>query len=271
MAHETEDTTHHPSFNQYVLIAIILFAITIVEFLLIWDRAGIVDHLGPSKIPLLVLLSAIKFAIVIMFYMHLKFDNRLLGSVFVAGLALAFLVGIAVISTFVGFEGEQRFYAAQNAVPYVEHEAEEESTTSSETATETTETTETETPPVAAGPVTFEISAKGEELAFDTASITADSGAEVTITFTNPASFNQHNLVIVAAGDKDAVASDGIPAGADNDYVQPGDSRVIANTKLLAAGKNGEVTFTAPAAGAYQFVCTFPGHNFTMFGDFTVK
>ncbi|MQG10722.1 MAG: hypothetical protein FI716_04395, partial [SAR202 cluster bacterium] len=157
MAHETEHTSHHPSFNQYVLIAIILFAITIVEFLLIWDRANIVDHLGPSKIPLLVFLSAIKFAIVIMFYMHLKFDNRLLGSIFVAGLVLAFIVGIAIISIFMGFEGDQRSFAAQNAVPYVEHEAEEESTTSSET----TESTEAETPPVAAGPVTFQISAKG--------------------------------------------------------------------------------------------------------------
>ena len=129
MAHETEHTSRHPTFNQYVVIAIILFAITIVEFLLIWDRAGIVDSLGPSKIPVLVLLSAIKFAIVIMFYMHLKFDNRLLGSIFIAGLLLAFLIGIAVISTFVGFEGDQRLYAELNAVPYEEHEAAVESTT----------------------------------------------------------------------------------------------------------------------------------------------
>ena len=175
MAHETEHTSHHPSFNQYVLIAIILFAITIVEFMLIWDRAGIVDNLGPSKIPLLVFLSAIKFAIVIMFYMHLKFDNRLLGSIFVAGLLLAFLVGIALIGLFVGFGGGQRSYAELNAVPYVEHhEAEEETTTSA-----TSETTET--PPVAAGPVAIAIGAVGETLAFNTTSISADSGSEESI------------------------------------------------------------------------------------------
>jgi len=268
MAHETEHTTHHPSFNQYVLIAIILFAITIVEFLLIWDKAVIVDYLGPSKIPLLVFLSAIKFAIVIMFYMHLKFDNRLLGSIFIAGLVLAFIVGIAVISTFVGFEGEQRSFAAQNAVPYVEHEEAEETTAPGEK--ETTETTETKAPPAATGPVAIAVSAKGDELTFDTDSITVDSGANITITFTNPSTFNQHNLVIVQAGTKDAVATDGITQ-ADNDFVPPGDPRVIANTNLLAAGASGEVTFTAPAAGAYQFVCTFPGHNFTMFGDFTIN
>jgi len=43
MAHETQQDIHHPSTKQYVLIAIILFAITIVEFLLIWDRVGIQD------------------------------------------------------------------------------------------------------------------------------------------------------------------------------------------------------------------------------------
>ena len=32
----------------------------------------------------------------------------------------------------------------------------------------------------------------------------------------------------------------------------------------------GGADFIAPPAGPYQFVCTFPGHNFTMFGDFIV-
>ena len=265
MAHETEQTSHHPSFNQYVLIAIILFAITIVEFMLIWDKAGIVDSLGASKIPLLVGLSAVKFAIVIMFYMHLKFDNRLLGSIFIAGLVLAFLVGIALMGLFVGFGGGQRQYAELNAVAYVEHEAEEESTTSAES------TTETETPAVAAGPVAIAIGAVGETLAFNTTSISADSGSEVTITFENPSANNQHNLVIVKDGTKDAVAADGTTAGPTNNWVKPGDDRVIANTELLNPGTSGEVTFTAPAPGTYQFVCTFPGHNITMFGEFTVN
>ena len=111
MAHEIEHTANHPTFKQYVVIAIILFAITIVEFVLIWERAYIVDYLGASKVPLLIALSAVKFAIVIMYYMHLKFDPRFFGTVFIAGLALAFLVGIALIGLFVGFGGEPRGYA----------------------------------------------------------------------------------------------------------------------------------------------------------------
>ena len=46
---------------------------------------------------------------------------------------------------------------------------------------------------------------------------------------------------------------------------------ILASTGLLDPGATEQVSFTAPAPGTYQFVCTFPGHNFSMFGDFTVK
>ncbi|PKB78299.1 MAG: hypothetical protein BZY88_19205 [SAR202 cluster bacterium Io17-Chloro-G9] len=116
---------HHPTFRQYLLVATVLFVITIVEFLLIWPRAGIVDSLGASKIPLLVVLSAIKFAIVIMFYMHLKFDNRLFGTIFLAGLGLGFAVVVAVLVLFFALEGEPRAYAEARAVAYDEHGVEQ--------------------------------------------------------------------------------------------------------------------------------------------------
>ena len=45
---------------------------------------------------------------------------------------------------------------------------------------------------------------------------------------------------------------------------------VLVNTDLLDPGATGEIKFEAPAAGTYQFVCTFPGHGATMFGDFVV-
>ena len=263
MAHQTEHTGNHPTFKQYVLIAIVLFAITIVEFLLIWDRAGIEDNLGATKIPLLVGLSAIKFAVVIMFYMHLKFDNRLFGTVFLAGLALAFMVGIALLGLYVAYDGSQRTFAQVNAVAYVEHE--EETTTPSTGAGSKTET------PVVAGPVAITIGADGDGLAFDVASLSAKSGDEVTVTFSNPSTVNSHNFVIVQNGTKDDVAADGTIAGAGNDWVKPDDARVVAHTVLIGPGGEAKVTFTAPAPGTYQFVCTFPGHNFIMFGDFLVN
>ena len=91
------------------------------------------------------------------------------------------------------------------------------------------------------------------------------------MTFNNSSSVNTHNWAMVEAGTKDAVATDGLAAGQDNNWLPVDDSRVIGATILLGPGESGQATFTAPAAGAYQFVCTFPGHNFTMFGEFTVN
>ena len=125
-SHQEGQQGHHPTFKQYVLVAVILFVITIVEFLLIWPRAGIVETLGYSKIPVLAILSAVKFAIVIAFYMHLKFDNRLLTWVFLAGLFLAFGVGLSLLGLFFALGGQPRAYALERAIPYDAHAAEQE-------------------------------------------------------------------------------------------------------------------------------------------------
>lgn len=251
-----ENESHHPSFMQYVVVAIILFAVTIVEFLLIWDRVGIDDDLGASKIPILIILSAFKFAVVILFYMHLKFDANLFSLLFVSGLALGLIVGIALLGIFFTFEGKPREYALANAIPYV-HEGED-----AEHAGEGSEIP-------AGGPVDLSVGVVGDALQFDIASMEASAGSEITITFNNISTVNQHNLVVVQAGTKDEVATAGIGAGADNDWVPPGDERVLFNSKLLDPGETQVLEFTL-AAGEYTFVCTFPGHNITMFGDFTV-
>ena len=279
----------HPSFRQYVGIAVILFAITIVEFVLIYDKAGIDVHLGESKIPLLIALSAVKFAIVIMFYMHLKFDNRLLSGIFLAGLALAFAVGIALIGLFVTFGAEPRAFAEANAVPYIEEHDEEHEPEGGETtepeeegaapveqepaATSQEETTAAVEPESKASPVAtpgaVTIGALGDALEFDQASLDASAGAEVVLGFTNGSTINQHNWVLVQAGIEDAVSADGVLAGPANDWISPDDARIIAHTSLLDPGESEEIRFTLQA-GTYKFVCTFPAHNLTMFGDLVV-
>jgi len=125
-------------------------------------------------------------------------------------------------------------------------------------------------PPAAPAGAKLEISVNGDALTFSTDNLTAISGSEVVLALNNVSGINQHNWVLVQDGTKDAVSADGTGAGPGNDWVKPGDDRVIANTKVLGANSTGEVTFTAPAPGTYQFVCTFPGHNFTMFGNFKV-
>ncbi len=115
--------SRHPTFMQYVTIAIVLFVITIVEFLIILpeDWQGQAWTLAP-----LIILSCIKFAIVIMFYMHLKFDNQLFSWIFLAGLALGLAVVIAVLGLFFALNGAPRAYAVANAIPYVHVEKGEE-------------------------------------------------------------------------------------------------------------------------------------------------
>ena len=76
----------HPQTREYVVIAAILTVITIVEVAIFY-----IQPLKESAIfvPLLLVLSAAKFALVAMFYMHLKFDGRLLTTLFVGPLVIA--------------------------------------------------------------------------------------------------------------------------------------------------------------------------------------
>jgi len=121
------------------------------------------------------------------------------------------------------------------------------------------------------GAASLAIDVDGDNLKFNTDSLSATAGADVVVTFNNSSSVNSHNWAVVEAGTKDAVATDGLAAGQDNNWLPANDSRVIGSTILLGPGESADATFTAPAAGTYQFVCTFPGHNFTMFGEFTVN
>jgi len=113
-------------------------------------------------------------------------------------------------------------------------------------------------------------SAASDDLVFDSESMTAQTGSQVELVFNNNAVTQQHNWVLVQDGTKDQVSTAGLVAGQDNNWVDPNDANVVANAPLLAAGESASVSFVAPAAGTYQFVCTFPGHNMTMFGTFEV-
>ena len=121
------------------------------------------------------------------------------------------------------------------------------------------------------GPVELSIDVNGDALQFSIDNLSVAAGAEVVLTFTNSSSVNTHNWALVEAGTKDAVAADGTAAGPANHWLPVDDSRVFGSTILIGPGETAQATFTAPSAGTYQFVCTFPGHNFTMFGEFIVN
>jgi azurin len=107
--------------------------------------------------------------------------------------------------------------------------------------------------------------------------ITADcTQVELTLTHTGklPAQSMGHDWVLVKAEDLQAVASDGLTAGIANGYVKKDDARVIAHTKIVGGGESASVTFATSAlkkGQAYKYLCTFPGHNALMNGDFIVQ
>ena len=84
----------HPSDKLYVQIAIILAVITAAEV-----STYLVDF-GALMLPSLMVMMVAKFILVAMFFMHLKFDNKLFSWVFVAGLALAVAVYVAPLTAF---------------------------------------------------------------------------------------------------------------------------------------------------------------------------
>ena len=87
--------TGHPTPGTYFKVALILSVITAIEVGIFYITA-----LGKGIIPVLTVLSIAKFALVAMFYMHLRYDARLFSGLFVGGLALAFAVVLAVLGLF---------------------------------------------------------------------------------------------------------------------------------------------------------------------------
>ena len=124
-----------------------------------------------------------------------------------------------------------------------------------------------------AGPTTLEIGSDGENLAFDKTTLTASAGQEVTVNFTNNSAVQQHNWVLVNGGEAEAqaVADGGLTAGLEADYLPADKANVLANTDVLDGGATDDVTFTAPAAGSYLYICTVPGHYPLMQGTLTVN
>ena len=91
---EHSEAEHGMSTRGYITIALILAAITALEV-----STYYVDF-GPLFLPSLLIMMVIKFIMVVSYFMHLKFDNKLFSWLFYAGLILAIGVSAAALSTF---------------------------------------------------------------------------------------------------------------------------------------------------------------------------
>jgi len=122
------------------------------------------------------------------------------------------------------------------------------------------------------GTAELNIASVGDTMAYDQTALTVKSGQKVHLVLTNRATSPamKHNWVLVQPGKEADVATAGMTAGESAGYVPAGNANVIANTPLSQPGGQVEVTFTAPPAGSYPYICTFPGHYTTMHGTLTV-
>ncbi len=91
--------------GEYVRIGLILFVLTAMEVgcYELAHRAEAPGHAFWQAwlIPILIVLSALKFMMVASYYMHLKWDGRLLKGLFVFSLIIAAIVIVALMVLFI--------------------------------------------------------------------------------------------------------------------------------------------------------------------------
>lgn len=89
------DAPPHVGWRKYAMIGVILAIITALEVAVFY-----IDALAPVLVPVLLVLTAGKFFLVVLYYMHLKMDHAIFGRVFWGPMLLAVLVVIGLILLF---------------------------------------------------------------------------------------------------------------------------------------------------------------------------
>ena len=87
----------HTTWKQYKWVALILLVITVVEVWIYYIPSFVASKLF---VPSLLIMSAVKFAIVVLFYMHLKYDARLFRALFTGPLIIAVVTIISLLFLF---------------------------------------------------------------------------------------------------------------------------------------------------------------------------
>ncbi|HWJ54797.1 MAG TPA: plastocyanin/azurin family copper-binding protein, partial [Vicinamibacterales bacterium] len=129
-------------------------------------------------------------------------------------------------------------------------------------------------PAAAKADVVLRLGVLKDQLKWDQAAMTVMAGQLVDLVVTNT-DVMPHNFVLGAPGSLPAIgaAADALmssPTGQVQQFV-PDLPQVLASTRLLEPGQSITIQFRAPGqAGAYPYVCTFPGHWRVMNGVLTV-
>jgi caa(3)-type oxidase subunit IV len=102
---ETQHDEHadHPDSSQYIVIGIILAVFTAIEVAI--SFAAVPTRVA---IPSLIVLTVMKFLLVVLWFMHLRFDSGWFRRLFVFGLFVALAIYAATISLMLFAGGSQQ-------------------------------------------------------------------------------------------------------------------------------------------------------------------
>ena len=87
----------HPTWGTYLKVAVVLTLITAIEVWIYYVPAIVASR---AFVPMLLVMSLAKFVIVVLFYMHLKYDHRLFRVLFTGPLIIAVVTIISLMFLF---------------------------------------------------------------------------------------------------------------------------------------------------------------------------
>lgn len=98
-----EEHADHPDSSQYIVVGIILAVFTAIEVAISFASVP-----AEIAIPALITLTVLKFVLVVLWFMHLRFDSGWFRRLFVFGLVGALLLYAATISLMLYAGGNQQ-------------------------------------------------------------------------------------------------------------------------------------------------------------------
>jgi cytochrome c oxidase subunit 4 len=86
----------HATVQTYIRVAVVLGILTAIEIGALYVP-GLPSHI---LVTLLLVFSVVKFGLVVAFFMHLRYDNKVLTALFVGPLLIAMIIILALMALF---------------------------------------------------------------------------------------------------------------------------------------------------------------------------
>ncbi|MCY2686702.1 azurin [Salinimicrobium sp. TH3] len=114
-----------------------------------------------------------------------------------------------------------------------------------------------------------------DQMQYNLNEIKVKAGEKIRLTLTHvgqlPENAMGHNFVLLKQGTDVVDFAQKAATASGNEYIPEGTDAVIVHTEMIGGGEETTIEFTAPEAGTYEYICSFPGHYIQMRGNFIVE